>query len=77
MQHICKIDKVSGIPAALHCGVLGLAGKTAYGGFKAFAMEKAKIVSAPLWLLRSYSRTNFVVQSKTMFISGAAGPVGT
>ncbi|KAJ3557484.1 hypothetical protein NM688_g1449 [Phlebia brevispora] len=58
MKHIVKIQRTPGIPLKYYCGVLGTTGRTAYGGFKAFGLEKAKT-------------------SKTMFVSGAAGPVGT
>jgi len=62
MQHylksITKISKIPGIPLTAFLGTFGLAGRTAYQGWKLYGEEKAKT-------------------SKTLFVSTAAGPVGT
>lgn len=48
MKGIKKVQKIPGIPMSHYCGVFAIAGQTAYGGFKAFAAEKAKTVSSML-----------------------------
>ena len=46
MKMIKKVEKIPGIPMSYYVGAFAIPGQTAYGGFKAFAEEKAKTVRA-------------------------------
>jgi hypothetical protein len=70
LKHVKRSLTLPWIP---YVGVLGMPGKTAFYGYKAFA--DAKKVS--VCFLSAYRSLNTTFQGETIFVSSAAGAVGS